>query len=87
MVRLDRPVLDAGADAAYADDEFVQLYHETLTAQGLDSTQSTYATGWIFAWYMTEILKEAASYQGGLNRANIMLAARAIDQIEDVAVR
>jgi hypothetical protein len=29
---------------------------------------------------MTEILKEAASYRGGLNRANIMLAARAIQQ-------
>ena len=30
---------------------------------------------------MVEILKEAASYKGGLNRANIMLAARAIQQI------
>ena len=29
---------------------------------------------------MVEILKEAASYQGGLDRANIMLAARAIQQ-------
>jgi branched-chain amino acid transport system substrate-binding protein len=66
-------------DEAYADDEFVQLYHETLTAQGLDSTQSTYATGWIFAWYMTEILRLAATYEGGLDRGNIMLAARAID--------
>ena len=66
-------------DPAYADDEFVKLYHETVDAQGLDSKQSTYATGWIFAWYMTEILKLAATYEGGLDRGNIMLAARAID--------
>jgi branched-chain amino acid transport system substrate-binding protein len=66
-------------DTAYADDEFVKLYHETVDAQGLDSTQSTYATGWIFAWYMTEILKLAATYEGGLDRGNIMLASRAID--------
>ena len=29
---------------------------------------------------MTEILKEAATYEGGLDRGNIMLAARAIDE-------
>ena len=68
-------------DPAYADDEFVQLYHETVDAQGLDSTQSTYATGWIFAFYMTEILKLASTYEGGLDRGNIMLAARAIDTL------
>ncbi len=66
-------------DVANADDPFVQLYHETLAAQGLDSKQSTYATGWIFAFYMTEILKLASTYEGGLERGNIMLAARAID--------
>ncbi len=66
-------------DPAFADEEFVKLYQETLTKQGLDPKQSTYATGWIFAWYMTEILKLASTYEGGLNRANIMLAARAID--------
>jgi len=67
-------------DPQYADDEFVKLYHETVDAQGLDSTQSTYATGWIFAYYMTEILQLAATYEGGLDRGNIMLAARAIDK-------
>ena len=67
-------------DVATADDEFVKLYHETVDAQGLDSKQTTYATGWIFAWYITEILKEAATYEGGLDRGNIMLAARAIDE-------
>jgi hypothetical protein len=66
-------------DPANANDEFVQLYHETVTAAGLDSKQSTYATGWIFAWYMTEILRLAATLEGGLDRGNIMLAARALD--------
>jgi branched-chain amino acid transport system substrate-binding protein len=63
-------------DAAFADDEFVQLFHETLKAQGLDDTQTTYATGWLFAWYMHQVLKDAGQYEGGLDRANIMLAAR-----------
>jgi len=51
-----------------------------MTKAGLDPTKSTYFTGWIYGWFMVEILKEAASYAGGLNRANIMLAARAIQQ-------
>jgi branched-chain amino acid transport system substrate-binding protein len=67
-------------DPAYADEEFVKLFRDTLEAQGLDNTQSTYATGWVFAWFMTEILRLASTYEGGLDRGNIMLAARAIDQ-------
>lgn len=63
-------------DVAFADDEFVKLFKETTAAQGLDNTQSTYATGWIFGWFMVEILKEAATYEGGLDRGNIMIAAR-----------
>ena len=67
-------------DSEFKDDPFVKLFHSTLKAQGLDDSQSTYATGWIFAWYLVEILKLAETYDGGLNRANIMLASRAIDQ-------
>jgi ABC-type branched-subunit amino acid transport system substrate-binding protein len=67
-------------DAAYADVPFVKLYHDTLKAQGLDSSKSTYATGWIFGYYMVEILKKAATYEGGLDRGNIMLASRALDE-------
>ncbi len=66
-------------DVAFADDEFVQLFHETLKAQGLDDTQTTYATGWLFAWYMVHILKTAATFEGGLDRGNMALAARFID--------
>lgn len=66
-------------DEAFADDEFVQLFHETAKAQGLDDKQTTYATGWLFAWYMEHILREAATYEGGLDRGNIAVAARQID--------
>ena len=67
-------------DKEFANDPFVKLFHTTLKAQGLDDTQSTYATGWIFGWFAVEILKEASTYNGGLNRPNIMLAARGIDK-------
>jgi branched-chain amino acid transport system substrate-binding protein len=66
-------------DPKYADDPVVKLFHETMKAQGLDDTQSTYAQGWWFALTMVHILEEAAKYQGGLDRGNIALAARFID--------
>ena len=67
-------------DSEFKDDAFVKLVHATLKAQGLDDKQSTYATGWIFAWYMVEIINLAATYDGGLNRANMLLASRALDK-------
>lgn len=73
-------------DAEWADDEFVKLYHTEVKAQGLDDKQSTYATGWIYAWYMTKILELANTYEGGLNRANIMLAARGITETNPLAL-
>lgn len=73
-------------DEEWKDDPFVKLYHATLKSQGLDSNQSTYATGWIFAWFMVEILEEAAKYNGGLNRANIMVAARSITDTMPLAL-
>jgi branched-chain amino acid transport system substrate-binding protein len=66
-------------DQAFANDPEVQKFHEVAKAQGLDDKQTTYATGWLFAIYMEEVLKQAAKYQGGLDRGNIMLAARNID--------
>jgi hypothetical protein len=66
-------------DVAFADDEFVKLFHSTLKTQGLDDKQTTYATGWLFAWYMVHVLEQAATYEGGLDRGNIALAAQYID--------
>ena len=67
-------------DPEWANDEFVKTFHEQAKAQGLDDKQSTYATGWVFGWYLHEIVKLAATYEGGLNRANLTLAAHAIDK-------
>ena len=66
-------------DVAFADDEFVKLFHSTLKSQGLDDKQTTYATGWLFAWYAVHVLEQAATYEGGLDRGNIALAAQYID--------
>jgi branched-chain amino acid transport system substrate-binding protein len=66
-------------DQAFADDPFVKTFHEVVKAQGLDDKQTTYATGWWLAWYLVETLKQASTYQGGLDRGNIMLAARNLD--------
>ena len=74
-------------DPTWADDAFVKLFHETAKAQGLDDKQSTYATGWIFAWFMEDILKNAATYQGGLDRGNIMLAARNIHESNPLLIK
>ena len=66
-------------DPAWADDPFVKEFHEVVKAQGLDDKQTTYATGWWEAFYVVEVLKQAATYEGGLDRGNIMLAARNLD--------
>ncbi|MEO5899014.1 MAG: ABC transporter substrate-binding protein, partial [Ilumatobacteraceae bacterium] len=67
-------------DPANADDPFIKQYKEETTKQGLDPKVTTYFTGWIFAWYFVDILKLASSYEGGLDRGNIMLAARHIHE-------
>ena len=71
-------------DPANASDPIVVAYNDVMKKAGLDPTKSTYFTGWIFGWYIVETFKEAASYKGGLNRANIMLAARAIQQTNPI---
>ena len=67
-------------DPDFKDDPFIKQFQSVTKAAGQDEKQTTYFTGWIFAWFMVEILKEAATYEGGINRANIMLAARGIDK-------
>jgi len=74
-------------DPALANEPIVKTYNEQLTKQGLDPKKTTYFTGWIFAWFMTEILKEAESYKGGLNRGNIMVAARSIQQTNPTIIQ
>src|SRR5690606_15130465 len=73
-------------DPALADLPFAQTYHEWLTEQGLDPSNSVYAQGYRWGWYFTAALQDASTYHGGLNRANLMLAARAIDTINPLVV-
>ena len=67
-------------DPAAQSDPIIQLYQKTMTEQGLDYHVTTYATGWIFAWFMVDMLKNAATYEGGLDRGNLMLAARNVHE-------
>jgi len=67
-------------DPAVKDTPFAKAYDQFLPTVGLDPNTTTYAGGWQFAWAATEVLKLASTYKGGLNRANIMLAHRAMDQ-------
>jgi branched-chain amino acid transport system substrate-binding protein len=67
-------------DPEWQSDPYVKFVRATLQSHGLDPAQSTYATGYVFAWYFVEALKLAATYEGGLNRANLMLANRALDK-------
>ncbi|MFT3852958.1 MAG: ABC transporter substrate-binding protein [Ilumatobacteraceae bacterium] len=72
-------------DPDEADNPLVKLYDETTTAQGLDPKLTTYFTGWTYAWFTVETLKLAATYEGGLDRGNIMLAARNLDLVWPLA--
>ncbi|MFT3854356.1 MAG: ABC transporter substrate-binding protein [Ilumatobacteraceae bacterium] len=73
-------------DAELQDSEIVKQYQKVTTDAGLDPKQTTYATGWIFAWYLVDILRNAATYEGGLDRGNIMLAARNIHETNPLLI-
>ena len=62
-------------DPAYASDPYIVAYNDIMKKAGLDPSKTTYYTGMIYGWYTVALLKEAASYRGGLNRANIALAS------------
>jgi ABC-type branched-subunit amino acid transport system substrate-binding protein len=66
-------------DPAEQDDPAVQLFRDVVSAQGLDPAQTSYATGWLFAWHTAEVLRLASTLEGGLNRANIIVANRSME--------
>lgn len=78
---------NAPTDSDLANPWFAKLLMNTLKAQGLPSTNAEFADGWMWGWYVTEVLQDAASYRGGLNRANIMTAAYSIDEIYPLMVK
>ncbi len=78
---------NAPTDSNLANPWFASLLMSTLKSQGLPSTNAEFADGWMWGWYVTEVLQDAASYRGGLNRANIMTAAYSIDEIYPLMVK
>jgi branched-chain amino acid transport system substrate-binding protein len=78
---------NAPTDSDIANPWFATLLMSTLKSQGLPSTNEEFADGWMWGWYVTEVLQDAASYRGGLNRANIMTAAYSIDEIYPLMVK
>jgi branched-chain amino acid transport system substrate-binding protein len=78
---------NAPTDSDLANPWFATLLMNTLKSQGLPSTNEEFADGWMWGWYVTEVLQDAASYRGGLNRANIMTAAYSIDEIYPLMVK
>ncbi len=67
-------------DPAMQSDPAVVEYQKAVTAQGLDPHNTSYALGWLYAWSTVEAVKRAATFQGGIDRGNIMLAARALNE-------
>jgi ABC-type branched-subunit amino acid transport system substrate-binding protein len=67
-------------DPAMQSDPAVVEYQKAVTAQGLDPHNTSYALGWLYGWSTVEALKRAATFQGGLDRGNIMLGARALNE-------
>lgn len=69
----------APTDSDADDREFADLMLRTLRGGGLDPENAQFANGWFWGWYVVQTLKDATVMRGGLNRANIMIAARAYD--------
>jgi len=67
-------------------DPAVVDYKTTLSSQGLDPNVTTYASGWYSAFYMVDVLQRAATFEGGLDRGNIMLAARDIHEAAPLTI-
>ena len=59
--------------------EFTRLYERVVSEQGLDPTNAQIANGFWWGWYATQILLDAGQMKGGLNRANINVAAHSYD--------
>lgn len=69
----------APTDSDADDREFADLIVRTLRDRGLDPNNAQFANGWFWGWHVVQILKDATVMRGGLNRANIMIAARSYD--------
>ena len=62
------------SDSSLADDEWVQFVRGALEGQGVDPDAESHALGYIFGEILHEVLLDAASMEGGINRTNVMRA-------------
>jgi hypothetical protein len=69
----------ATTDPQYADDPYISWVNEIIDGAGLDTSVGLYGTGFTFGWPYVEALRIAAELDGGLTRANFILAQRAMD--------
>jgi ABC-type branched-subunit amino acid transport system substrate-binding protein len=67
------------ADSSLADDEWVQFVRGALESQGVDPEAASHALGYIFGEILHEVLLDAASMDGGINRTNVMRAMWRMD--------
>jgi hypothetical protein len=63
-------------DVDVANKDFAQFQKDTIKAAGLDPADDQVNNGWFWGWYATQVLKDASTMKGGLNRATINLAAK-----------
>ncbi|MEL6982936.1 MAG: ABC transporter substrate-binding protein [Actinomycetota bacterium] len=74
-------------DLQYADDPYISWANETMDAAGLDTSVGLYGTGFAtYAWPHVEALRIAADLEGGLTRANLILAQRAMDLVHPITL-
>ena len=62
-------------DADVTNKAFAALETKVVTAAGQDTKDAQIANGWFWGWYVVQVLKDASVMKGGLNRANITIAA------------
>jgi ABC-type branched-subunit amino acid transport system substrate-binding protein len=62
-------------DADATSKAFAAFEQKTVSAAGQDPNDAQIANGWFWGWYVVQVLKDASVMKGGLNRANITIAA------------
>lgn len=70
----------ATTDESMADDPFIGWTNDRLAEAGVDTKVGLFGTGFgYYAWAHVEALRVAAELDGGLTRANLILAIRSLD--------
>ncbi len=69
--------LKDNTDVQYADEAYISFMNQVIGDAGLDTSVSFTGTGFgLVGWPSIEVLRVAAELDGGLNRANFLLALR-----------